>query len=125
LSTFTTQQEQKYACSFEERFDLPDEQYETWLRVNHPEQLKAGTTKHGSNTVTKESSLSTAKSTITPQDHLWLTYASQCGTWKSTGPTSPECLNKGMRKRKKSLRKGTTEERLIKKQLREEELKRK
>ena len=105
MSTFTTQQEQKYACSFEERFDLPDEQYEAWLRVNHPEQLKAGTTKHGSNTVTKESSLSTAKSTITPQDHLWLTYASQCGTWKSTGPTSPECLNKGIRKRKKKLKK--------------------
>ena len=39
LSTFILEQERKYARRFTEGFDLPDEQYEAWLRINHPEQF--------------------------------------------------------------------------------------
>jgi len=121
LSTFTLEQERKYARRFTEGFDLLDEQYEAWLRVNHPEQLKAGATKYGSNTVTKKSSSvevsptqSTAKS-IAPQRsplvnllNIPVPKTSQRGTMK-TGKarvlTSAECLKaykrKKMRKRKK------------------------
>jgi len=31
-----------YACRYDEGFDLPDEQYEAWLRINHPEQFRQG-----------------------------------------------------------------------------------
>ena len=74
MSTFTIEQEQKYVHRFEERFDPPDEQYEAWLRVKHPEQLRAGAIQHGANTPTMKSlylevspTHSTAKSTTTPQ----------------------------------------------------------
>ena len=74
LSTFTLEEEQKCARRFTEGFDLPDERYEAWQRVNHPKQLKADATKYGSNTVTKKSSSvevsptqSSARSTIAPQ----------------------------------------------------------
>ena len=42
LSTFTLEQERKYARRFTEGFDLSDEQYEAWLRVNYPEQFRQG-----------------------------------------------------------------------------------
>ena len=118
LSTFTLEEERKYARRFTEGFDLYDEQYEAWLRVNYPEQLKADATKYGSNTVTKKSSSvevsptqSTAKSTIASQRsplvnllNIPVPKTSQCGTMK-TGKTrvltSAECLE-ALKREKKS-----------------------
>ena len=42
-TTFTIDQERKYARMYEEGFDLPDPQYEAWLKVNHPEHFRPGT----------------------------------------------------------------------------------
>ena len=41
-STFTVEQERKYARRYEEGFDLPDPQYDAWLRVHHPDHLRLG-----------------------------------------------------------------------------------
>ena len=40
--TFTLEQEKKYRRRYEEGFDLPDEQYEAWLKINHPDHTRAG-----------------------------------------------------------------------------------
>jgi len=40
--TFTLEQEQKYQRRYEEGFDLPDKQYEAWLKINHPTHTTAG-----------------------------------------------------------------------------------
>ena len=40
--TFSIVQEWKYAQRHKEGFDSPDEQYEAWLRINHPEHTRAG-----------------------------------------------------------------------------------
>jgi len=42
-STFAVEQEQKYALRYEEGFDLPDPQYDAWLRVHHPDHLRVTT----------------------------------------------------------------------------------
>jgi len=42
-STFTVDQEWKYAHRYEEGFDLPDPQYDAWLRVHHPDHLRVAT----------------------------------------------------------------------------------
>lgn len=42
--TFTVEQELKYACRYEEGYDLPDKHYEAWIRINHPQSPKAGST---------------------------------------------------------------------------------
>ena len=34
--TFTLEQDQKYWGRYEKDFDLPDEEYETWLKISHP-----------------------------------------------------------------------------------------
>ena len=34
--TFIHEQEQKYRRRYKEGFDLPDEEYEAWLKINHP-----------------------------------------------------------------------------------------
>jgi len=43
-ATFTVEQELKYARRYEEGYDLPDEHYEAWLKINHPQSPKAGST---------------------------------------------------------------------------------
>ena len=43
-TTFTVEQELKYACRYEEGYDLPDKHYEAWLKINHPQSPKAGST---------------------------------------------------------------------------------
>ena len=40
--TFLIVQEWKYAQRHKEGFNSPDEQYEAWLRINHPEHTRAG-----------------------------------------------------------------------------------
>jgi len=40
--SFTIEQEQRYARRYEEGFDVRDEHYEAWLKVNHPEHTRAG-----------------------------------------------------------------------------------
>jgi len=40
--TFTIEQEQKYQWRYEEGFDLPDEQYEVWLKINRPGYTTTG-----------------------------------------------------------------------------------
>ena len=34
--TFSIEEELRYAIRFEEGYDIPDERYEAWLRINHP-----------------------------------------------------------------------------------------
>jgi len=41
-TTFSVVQEWKYDRRYKEGFDLPDEQYEAWLKINHPEDTRAG-----------------------------------------------------------------------------------
>ena len=43
-ATFTVEQEVKYACRYEEGYDLPDKHYEAWVKINHPQSPKAGST---------------------------------------------------------------------------------
>ena len=43
-TNFTVEQELKYACRYEEGYDLPDKHYEAWLKINHPQSPKAGST---------------------------------------------------------------------------------
>ena len=40
--TFTREQEQKYQRRYEEGFDLPDEDSEAWLKLNHPGHTTTG-----------------------------------------------------------------------------------
>ena len=40
--TFTIEQELKYACRYEEGYDLADVQYEAWLKINHPDSARPG-----------------------------------------------------------------------------------
>ena len=37
---FSVEEELRYARRYEEGYDLPDERYDGWLRVNHPDVLK-------------------------------------------------------------------------------------
>ena len=53
---FTIQEELDFDQRYSEGCGFPDDHCEAWLRVNHPELLKAGATKYGSNTVTMKSS---------------------------------------------------------------------
>jgi len=36
-TTFTIDQERKYAQRYEEGYDLPDTEYDAWLKINHPD----------------------------------------------------------------------------------------
>jgi len=42
-SSFTVDQERKYARRCEEGLDLPDAEYNAWLRVHHPDHLRVTT----------------------------------------------------------------------------------
>ena len=61
-ATFIIDKEQKYVHKYEERFDLPDPQYETWLKVNHPDHLRCTTKQHtsGGNTPTRKAHVLTS-----------------------------------------------------------------
>ena len=41
-TAFSIVQEWKYDRRYKEGFDLSDEQYEAWLKINHPEDTRAG-----------------------------------------------------------------------------------
>ena len=43
-TTFTVEQECKYARRYEEGYDLPDKHYEAWLKINHPQSPKVDST---------------------------------------------------------------------------------
>ena len=44
ITTFTVEQECKYAHSYKEGYESPDEHYEAWLKINHPQSPKVGST---------------------------------------------------------------------------------
>jgi len=38
---FSTEEETKFACRFEEGYDLPDIRYQAWLSINHPDAINS------------------------------------------------------------------------------------
>ena len=67
-SSFTVDQEQKYTRRYEEGYDLPDAEYDAWLRAHHPDHLRVATQPDtgGENTptsVTTSATVSTANGT--------------------------------------------------------------
>ena len=148
-TTFTIDQERKYARRYEEGFDLPDAQYEAWLKVNHPDHLR-GTAQQdtsGGNTPTSHrnsgacSTQSAAILTANGAQRSPLMELLNVPVAKTSRPktmntgkarvlTSAECLKalqekENEKKRKAEEKEQRKQERLMKKQLKEEQLKRK
>ena len=156
-TTFTVEQECKYARRYEEGYDLPDKHYEAWLKINHPQSPKVDSTQQvpsvsgnmspsgsadnsaslsesppSASVISNRGSVAAQRSPLSELLNIPIANKpkKKVTTGKARVLTSAESLKALQEKENEKIRKAEEKEqrkkeRLLKKQLKEEELKHK